>query len=242
MKWVWDFAVGPVMALLPKRWRDGIFAGREVPWGRAGTLSGMYEAIGAVVGFGYWYLLEMNRLMTALLVANAKSGAGLTEPQIGGTALTLFYAHPVTWLLLGVFFEGVVRLCGAAFTEKVVGSLPLVIVERVVFWVRHPREAKTIGENARSFAGAVGERVMAAWREELPDQVKVNGSGTDEILEIRASRRKDGWVAPRVVRMGQKYYRLEGNWVGAGERPFCYRLRRLEAGVMGRNVILYQKQ
>lgn len=77
---------------------------------------------------------------------------------------------------------------------------------------------------------------------EAADQLESSGSGMDEIVEIRASRRKNEWVAPRAVRMGEAYYRLEKNWVGEGERPFCYRLRRLEAGVPGRNVIVYERQ
>lgn len=242
VRWAWDFVVGPVVALLPKRWRDGVLAGREVSWGTAATLSGMYESIGAVVAFGYWYLFEMGRLMTELIAANAKSGAGASEIQIGGTALTLFYFHPVTWLLLGMFFEGAVRLCSAAFAGNVVGSLPLVIVERAAFWMRYARKARVIGKNAKSFAGAVRERARIAMAKEVADQVESSGTGTDEVVEIRASRRKDEWIAPRVVRMGEGYYRLEENWVGGGERPFCYRLRRLEAGVPGRNVILYERE
>jgi hypothetical protein len=55
---------------------------------------------------------------------------------------------------------------------------------------------------------------------EVADQVESSGSGTDEVVEIRASRRKDEWIAPCVVRMGEAYYRQKKNWVGDGERGF----------------------
>ena len=41
-------------------------------------------------------------------------------------------------------------------------------------------------------------------------------------------------------RLREVYYRLEESTIEPGARPFRYRLRRLEAGVTGRNVILYK--
>jgi len=43
------------------------------------------------------------------------------------------------------------------------------------------------------------------------------------------------------VRVDETYYRLEASAVEKGAaRPFRYRLRRLEAGVPGRGVLLYK--
>jgi len=157
--------------------------------------------------------------------------------------LTLFFMSPLTWMLLYFVFEGAVRLSGAAFTENVLGSLPLYIAERLTFWVTRPEEARvreTVRENARSFAESIRERVMLARLEDVPDELAHLKDGDEEILEIRGSRRKEEWVAPRIVRVEGVYYRLEESWVGRGARPFCYRLRRLAAGVSGRSVILYR--
>jgi hypothetical protein len=44
------------------------------------------------------------------------------------------------------------------------------------------------------------------------------------------------------VRVDDQYYRLEENSVENGPRPFRYRLRRLERGVPGRNVLLYKTE
>jgi hypothetical protein len=64
--------------------------------------------------------------------------------------------------------------------------------------------------------------------------------GNEEILEIRASRKKADWDPPRVVRIEDTYYRLEDCGKCPGPRPFRYTLRRLSAGVMGRKVLVYQ--
>lgn len=244
MRFIWDFVVGPVLALLPTRWRKRLVLAREVQWARAGTASGMYELIGAVVALGYWYMYEMGRLVGTGTeeVASGKLGGGVTEHQVAGAALTIFALHPATWLLFYLFFEGVVRTCSAAFAENTVGVLPLWIVERVVYSMRHPGEVREgVKENAGSFAGAIRERARQARGKELADEVVRKKEGEEEIVEIRAWRRKEEWVPPKVVRMGGVFYRLEESWTGNEERPFCYRLRKLAAGVMGRAVILYEE-
>ena len=76
----------------------------------------------------------------------------------------------------------------------------------------------------------------------VEDELQRRREGEEEILEIFACRRKDGWIAPRVVKVDEAYYRLEENSTGSGERPFRYRLRRLAAGVPGRSVIIYKTE
>jgi len=245
LRFVWDFVIGPVLALLPKRSRDRVVT-REVAWRRAGTTSGLYEALGAVIALVGWYLFEMDRLVGAGVEAweSGRLGEGVTEHQIGATALTLLALHPVTWLLFYFFFEGLVRLCSAAFTENTLGSLPLYLSERLLFWAWHPEQARvgqTVRDKAASFVGAIRERAREVTHKELPDEVIDRRDGADEIVEIRASRRKQDWDPPRVVRVGEVYYRLEQSWTSKGERPFRYQLRRLAAGVPGRTVIVYQR-
>jgi hypothetical protein len=242
LRLVWNLVVGPLVALLPRRWRQRVLPAREVQWTVAGTASGLYETLGAIIGIGYWYMYEMARVVGGGVEA-ADSGkiTGASDQEIGGAALTLWWMHPITWLLFYFFFEGLVRLCSAAFTQNTVGSLPFSVVEGAVFWMLHPKEASvSVKENAASFAGAVRERAMEATHKELPDEIVSKKDGADEVLEIRANRRKADWEPPRIVRTGDAYYRLEESWTGKGERPFCYRLRRLAAGVPGRKVIVYQ--
>jgi hypothetical protein len=246
VRFVWDFVVGPVVALLPERWRRRLPGRMDVDWSRAGTLSGIYELIGAVGGLGYWYMVEVPRRIAQIVDANVdgRVPVGMDDVQVNGAALTFFYISPLTWVLFYFFFEGALRLCGAAFTDNVLGTLPLYLTERLVFWVRNREEAhvgKTVSETVKSIAESVRERAIVATLEDVPDELEYSKSGEEEWLQIRASRRKEEWVEPKIVRVDEIYYRLEQIWVGKGPRPFCYRLRRLAAGVPGR-VILYKAQ
>jgi hypothetical protein len=245
MRFLWDFFIGPLLASLPVRWRTKLPGAGETDWARAGTVSGIYEMAAALVALGYWYMYEMTRRIGQIVevLANQPSTTGATEHQIQGAALFLFYMSPLTWILFYFFIEGAVRLLGAAFTENVMGTLPLYLAERLIFLVRKPEEAhvaETVKGHARELAEGIHERMMVARLPELPDEVvELKIDGTD-FLEIRASRRKDEWVAPKTVRVGEVYYRLEQTWMRGGGRPFTYVLRKLDAGVPGRGVILYR--
>ena len=174
---------------------------------------------------------------------NEKIGPGLEEHQVSGGALTLFYMSPLTWVLFYLFAEGAVRLCAAAFTDKACGSFLLWIVERVTFAIRKPEQARhaelAVKEHVRSVAESVRERLMVARLKDMEDELRFEGNETGEVLEIWASRRKEDWTPPKIVRVDEVFYRLEEQRVRKGLRPFQYRLRRLEAGVMGRGVIQY---
>jgi hypothetical protein len=241
----WTYVVGPVATLLPERWRKALPDESRMHWERAATLSGFLEMVAAVLGLGYWYAFDMTRRIGQIMegTENGRIPVGLTEHQVQGAALTLFYLNPFTWILFYFFFEGAVRLCAAAFTENVAGTLPLYLLERGVFLVRNRKEIRpgeVVSRNVESLVENLRERVMVARLEKVPDELHYSRSGTEEMLEIRASRRKEEWVAPKVVRVDEAYYRLEEVSVEQGARPFRYRLRRLEAGVMGRKVALYK--
>lgn len=241
----WTYAVGPFAALLPTSWRKRLPGAPRLNWERAATISGFLEMLSAVVGLGSWYMFEMTRRMSQLTdaVTGGQITVGLTEHQVAGSALTIFYLNFLTWILFYFFFEGTVRLCGAAFTENVLGTLPLFLLERILFLVRNRvdiRPGEVIVRNAKSFLESIRENVMVARLEQLPDELHDLASGTDELIEIWASHRKQNWVPPAIVRLDESFYRLEECSVRRPPRPFHYRLRRLEAGVSGRNVLLYK--
>ena len=244
MNFLWTFVLGPILALLPERWRQASLWRERVRWERAGTVSGIGEIFAAVTALGYWYMYEMMRRIGQMIemADSGKLGPGLDEHQIRGAALTLFYMSPLTWLLFYFFAEGALRLCAAAFTGKVYGSLPLWVIERGLFAIRKPQEARvveTVTENAKSIVGSVRERMRVARPEDVEDELKFERDGNEEVLEVWASRRKADWEPPKTVRVDEMFYRLEESHVGVGPRPFQYRLRRVEAGVMGRTVIQY---
>lgn len=241
MRFVWHALLGPVLAFLPVRWRERLPYAKNLDWTRAGTASGIYEMMATVVALGYWYMFEMTRGIGEILAAT--TWTVVDEYQVRGAAFFLFYMHPLTWVLFYFFFEGALRMCAAAFTENVLGSLPLYVAERLTFWVRKPEEARvfeTMRENATSFAQSIRERAMEVWLEDVEDELDYSTRGGEDLLEIRASRRKKEWIAPKIVRVEDVYYRLERSWVGSGARPFCYRLKRLPVGVPGRSVIVYK--
>jgi hypothetical protein len=241
---VFTYIAGPLAALLPARWRNALpFAG-YVQWARAGALSGVLQIAAAILALANWYQYTMYPIVDrgVDLALSGKLGA-VTDQQIAGAAYTVFLFHPLTWVLAYFFIEGAVRLCGAAFAENVLGTLPLGLIDRALSLATNRTDAKpalTDQRNAQSFAGAVRERTMLAGLKQVPDELHYATNQSQELLEIRASRRKDDWLAPKVVRVDDQYYRLEETSVENGPRPFRYRLRRLERGVPGRNVLLYK--
>jgi len=241
----WTYIAGPIAALLPARWRRALPSTVCADWERAASLSGFLEILAAIVALGFWYMWEMTRRIAQIVDASeaGQIPVGLSEHQVQGAALAIFYMNPLTWILFYFFFEGAVRLCGAAFTENVLGTLPLYLLERIVFLARNRKEVKpreVVARNVKSIVESVRERLTVARLPEVPDELHYTRNGTEEMLEISASKRKEDWVSPKIVRVNEVYYRLEESTVEPGARPFRYHLRRLEAGVTGRNVVLYK--
>jgi hypothetical protein len=241
----WTYIVGPLAALLPAPWRRAVSGFVRVDWARAALLSGFLEILAAIISLGYWYMFDMTRRMTQITdaVATGQVATGASEHQVSGAALTFFYLDFLTWILFYVFLEGVVRLCGAAFTENVMGTLPLYLLERMLFLFRNRKKVKpgeVVSQNVNSFVESLRERLLVSRLEQVPDELHYMKIAAEQMLEISASRRKEDWVPPKIIRVDETFYRLEDTSVREAPRPFHYRLRRLEAGVTGRNVILYK--
>jgi hypothetical protein len=190
-----------------------------------------------------WYSISMTTWVNrGLEVAmNSKAGSGITDHAIGGMAWFMWMNHPLTWLLGYFCVEGAVRMCGAAFSDNLLGTLPLFVVDKAARYVLYgSKTAQEAPGVASSFFGAVSEKVLESSVPVSADEVRFQQSATEEIMEIRASRRKPEWDPPRVVRFQENYYRLEACSKCAGPRPFRYTLRKLSAGVPGRKVIVYE--
>jgi len=245
MEFLWTYLFGSLLAFLPESWRRvSLWYGR-VRWERAGTVSGILEMAGAITGMGYWYMYEMTRRINQItdMAESGKLGPEVEEHAVRGAALTLWYMSPLTWILFYFFIEGAIRMCAAAFTEKAFGSLPFWMIGKIFSGMGTRSGARTgsqVREHARSIAGSVRERVMVAGLQEVPDELRSETDGADEILEIWASKKKEEWEPPKIVRVDDRFYRLEESRVGKGPRPFQYRLRGLSAGVMGRKVLQYK--
>jgi hypothetical protein len=175
---------------------------------------------------------------------SGKMGPGVTDQAIGSVALVVWATHPLTLLLGYAGIEGAIRLCAAAFSDNILGIFPLFLLDKVFvapFRRRGPKNTNTAhsSRNNSSLVSAVRERVLIASLPIVSDELCFRTSASEEILEIHASRRKEDWTPPRVVRFRDSYYRLEADSLGPAPRPFHYTLRRLPAGVPGRTVLLY---
>ena len=241
------YLLGPFLALLPQRWRKSLPMNEGVQWRRATVLSGFAEAVIALGALMFWYSYYIN-----LLVSNGLDSAlsgkmgGATDQAIGFTALVVWATHPLTWLIAFAGVEGAVRLVGAAFTETNLGTLPLFLADKIFLKISGrsaPSISKAAGYsegNLSSYASAIREKAILRKLPQVPDEILISTDGPEEMLEIRACRRKEDWNPPRTVRYQDTFYRLEACADGLPPRPFRYTLRKLSAGVMGRTVLVYK--
>jgi hypothetical protein len=245
---MWKVIPGIPLSLLPRRWRASAPIPEEtVPWISSAILSGILESIFAVVGLVYWYSHSVTAWAAQALDSALNNGPTADyDPHILGlTAFVIWCIHPFTWLLASFFVEGLTRIVAAISTEQI---LPMWILAFVDWCYGKFTGRSPIGsalhmpggrEQLRSFVQAAKQAAKAARLPELPDELVESTEGADAILEIHSSHAKPEWTPPRVVRVDDVYYRLESIAEGQRPRPFVYRLRRLAAGVPGRNVILY---
>jgi hypothetical protein len=246
---MWTFVLGMILSPLPRHWRAGERVGDLlIPWRAAATASGFLQAILAVVGLVWWYSISVTTWAAKELDSALQNGpaAQLPGQAIGFSALLLWSIHPCTWLIAYFAVEGLIRMLAAAFAGQVVATLPLAIVD----WCYGKATGRALEgdalhvpsgkEQLRSFVTAVREQVWMARSPEVEDELFENVVGAESFLEIRASRRKSEWLAPRIVRIGDRYFRLDESLHGKPPRAFVYRLRKLTAGVPGRTVIVYE--
>ena len=244
------YLLGPILALFPRRWRKLLPAGSAMECRRAAVLSGFGEAVIALIALIYWYSHYMTLMVDHGLDAaiTGKLPPGVTDHEIGFTALVIWATHPLTWLLAYAGVEGSVRLVGAAFTETNLGIFPLFVLDKVIGMItgQGKKEASATKYGAQgnfsSYVGAIREKAMVRGLPEVPDELCFSGSAPDEFLEVRACRRKADWNPPRTVRYQDTFYRLEACSVRSASRPFRYTLRKLTAGVMGRTVLVYSPE
>src|SRR5260370_4862600 len=235
---MWPYLLGPFLALLPKRWRKPLPFADSVNWSRAVTLSGFAELLLALAALLEWYSISMttwvNRGLEVAL--NGKAGNGITDHAVGAMALLMWVNHPLTWLLGYFGVEGAVRMCGAAFSDNLLGTLPLFLLDKAVgVFLGRSKTAQVAPGVASSFVGAISEKMLESSVPKSADEISDPQSSTAQIIQIRASRRKPDWDPPRVVLYAENYYRLEDFSKCAGPLPFPSLLRRIVAGVTGPN-------
>lgn len=243
---MWIYLVTPILSLLPKQWRESFPSNPSMPWVPATIISGCLEAACGLAGLVYWYSYSVagwvQKSMDAQL--NGHPGTGIPVGTEGFVGLLLVAAHPLTWVIVAISLEGIVRVCAAAFTGELLGTFPLFIVDKIFArFMGRENTAKDSRDSSRadgsSFFSALRDRYLIGTLPLVPDELHFAGGDTEQLLEIRACRPKPEWDPPRVVRYSDVYFRLERAGQTSGSRPFLYVLRRLASGVPGRTVLEY---
>jgi hypothetical protein len=208
------FLTGPILALLPERWRPAATADSRIQWPLAACISGFAEAVICLAGLIGWYFYSMSHWVVQVIYTGMQvhPRAPIEEQTVGYVGLGLFLSNPLTWALAYFSAEGAIRGFAGYITGETVGTLPLVLLERAV---------KTMRRRAME------------WRIPLaPDRVIQTPGGASGDLQIASCRPKPHWNHPLTVRVGDEFFLVTGEqWNGAdAARPHVYSLRRLARG------------
>lgn len=209
----------------------------------------MLEGALALAGLVFWYSISVTTWAAKGLDSALRGGPERSVPgqAIGFAALVLWALHPLTWLTAYFVFEGAVRMAGAAFAGHVMGTLPLYVADWTYGKLTRRRpEPDALSSPSAGYAASFVAAMKDEWQirrlRQVNDELVYAREGEEEFVEVRACRPKMEWIPPKIVRMGEVYYRLEEATRGKAPRPFVYRMRRLPAGVPGRSVIVYEAQ
>ncbi len=225
---MWRLALGIFLSILPQRWRDALRLNESVPSEPATVLSGFAESLLALILLLYWYSRSVTTWAANALDSALRGGPESAVPgqAIGFSALVLWTLHPLTWLIAYFILEGLVRVLAAAFTDQIFGTFPLAFID----WcygkaTRRPPQGDSLhtpGARAQlqSVFSTLKEKIIVSRLPELEDELVESTRAGESFLEIHASRPKPEWVPPRVVRIGDAYFRLEQLSQGKSPRPF----------------------
>jgi hypothetical protein len=211
------YVVGPFYTFLPKRWRQGERNGAGKYLARAAMFSGLVEAFVALLVLWLWFIYYVGTLgdkYSAFSLTSSRFAFPSLEVS-GGAAFITFMLNPLTWVILYLGLEGILRTFGALTTGEVVGSLPLYIADYIWRFTKSKRDAP-----------------------ELPlvaDEITPGGTACD--IQIASCRRREDWKYPFTLRYAGAYFQvIAEKCITAGPRPYVYSLRRLPAGEIARGL------
>jgi hypothetical protein len=241
-----NLVLGPLVALLPKRWRESLVSKESLNCRAAVILSGLLEFTVALAAMVIWYSYSVTGWAEKAVYSAAEHGAHIEPGTEGFAAFAIMWLHPLTWLIAYFGVEGMVRLC-AAFTDTVLGLLFLFLLDKAFVWLSPQTGELSYGlqfsqSHVVSAVTAVRQKLLQAKLPIVPDELCSSSNASGELLEIRSCRAIPGWTPPRVICYEGSYYRLEAFSQHTAPRPFVYTLRKLSAGVLGRTVLSYSPE
>jgi hypothetical protein len=225
-----DFLIGLLLALLPTRIRE-----RHMPaWHgnlRACALSsGIVQSVAllGILGSRYWYFMNyrLGSINEAAISKDAANAVGSIHVQFGMGMVSLleFLLQPISILLIYFVFEGVVRVAASVVSGEVLGTLPILLLDKMVNAIQNRREKERLGER-------------------VPDVVALppmEGSGYD--LSVSSCRAKPSWDQFMTVSYQDKLYEICDYFEAAPPRRHVYLLRRAPVNKVIRGLHQYDPE
>jgi hypothetical protein len=213
------YILGPIFTLLPRRWREKIFPTTPNRLARAATLSGIFEALLALVALFIWYSIYVRLAGDAL--AHSSAAPGGADERMGLFAYIWFWLNPITWVVAYFGLEGVLRSVAALTAGESYGTLPLFLAERLYRLAARPSKKPGLAP--------------------VSDEITPGDATCD--IKIASCRAKPDWKYPFTIRYGGAYFQVIANiHLGAGPRPYVYSLRRLPPGEIARGLREYHPE
>ncbi len=207
------YLLGPFLSLLPESWRARLPSAESIRWRPATFISGALESLLSLCVLVVWYSYSVTHHTSIQIeqALRAHPNVHPNEMMMGLLGYVFVALNPVTWIICWFWFEGVIRALGAAFTDEVVGTLPLWIIDK----------------SYRSFR----ERQQKRQRPPLvPDEVARFKDGQLEVVKVASCRPKPTWQDRPTIHFQGEFFKVERSIAGAGLRPYVYHLRRLQPG------------
>src|SRR5260370_17805222 len=151
---MWTILLGPLLAFLPRPWRNWVPISGVIQGVREAILRGFVEFVAGIIALSYWYMYAMTAWVDHAVdsALDGKMGPGITTHQIAGVALAVWAIHPLTWFFGYFMFEGSVRLAGAVSSGSVFGTLPLFRLAKLLFGPFRRRRADSF-DPTHNFSG-----------------------------------------------------------------------------------------
>lgn len=215
---MWTYLLGPVLSLLPSRWRTRLPFAESINWQHAAFISGFFQIWFSIYLLVAWYSYSVtHHTRRDVFLVLRELHAHVGDPaKIGLIALIFVALNPVTWVIGAWGIEGGIRVLGAAITGDIIGTYPLWAIDR--------------------FYCAV-ERWTYNWRVPVvADKVTSERHGDVEILCIKSCRPKPNWQNHPTIRYHDEFFQVSNVIAAADTQKYIYHLRRLQPGEMFRGL------